>query len=142
MYRCACLLAFPSQHQRWPSLLSKDCTSPLHMATWKRKRTYDRDEPQECSCTRVVGFVISCCSLHAKHSMPCLLLQPYVMLGLELQQRGHEVVLATEQRMEPLVKQLGQGRLRFFKISGDPTLMIYGKKNQVHTGAAQPRACT
>ncbi|WIA18325.1 hypothetical protein OEZ85_009790 [Tetradesmus obliquus] len=56
--------------------------------------------------------------------------QPYVMLGLELQQRGHEVVLATEQRMEQLVKQLGQGRLRFFKISGDPTLMIYGKKNQ------------
>jgi UDP:flavonoid glycosyltransferase YjiC (YdhE family) len=58
------------------------------------------------------------------------------MLGLELQQRGHEVVLATEQRMEPLVKQLGQCKLGYFKISGDPTVMLYGKKNQVHTVAA------
>jgi UDP:flavonoid glycosyltransferase YjiC (YdhE family) len=61
-----------------------------------------------------------------------VLLQPYVMLGLELQRRGHDVVLATEQRMQPLVQQLGQGKLGYFKISGDPTIMLYGKKNQVH----------
>jgi UDP:flavonoid glycosyltransferase YjiC (YdhE family) len=66
-------------------------------------------------------------------------LQPYVMLGLELQQRGHEVVLATEQRMEPLVKQLGQGKLGYAKISGDPTLMLYGKRNQVNTAQAHVR---
>jgi UDP:flavonoid glycosyltransferase YjiC (YdhE family) len=64
------------------------------------------------------------------------------MLGLELQRRGHEVVVATEQRMEPLVQQLGQGKLGYFKISGDPTVMIYGKKNQVHRGSELPQCRT
>jgi UDP:flavonoid glycosyltransferase YjiC (YdhE family) len=70
-----------------------------------------------------------------------LRLQPYVMLGLELQQRGHEVVLATEQRMVPLIKQLGQGKLGYAKLSGDPTLMLYGKRNQVNTVPAPVRLC-
>lgn len=58
-------------------------------------------------------------------------MQPYVLLGLEIQSRGHEVVLATEARMQGLVQQLGNGRLHFQCISGDPTRMLWEKKYQV-----------
>lgn len=58
-------------------------------------------------------------------------MQPYVLLGLELQGRGHSVTIATEQRMQGLVTQLGNGRLSFHCISGDPTKMLYEKKYQV-----------
>lgn len=58
-------------------------------------------------------------------------MQPYVLLGLEIQSRGHEVVLATEARMEGLVQQIGKGLLGFHCISGDPTGMLWEKKYQV-----------
>jgi hypothetical protein len=58
--------------------------------------------------------------------------QPYVLLGLEIQSRGHEVVLATEARMEGLVQQLAKGLLGYHCISGDPTGMLWEKKYQVH----------
>jgi hypothetical protein len=92
---------------------------------------------------KLVCFLAFCASNPVSHvvTLPVLRLQPYVMLGLELQQRGHDVVLATEQRMEPLVKQLGQGKLGYAKVSGDPTLMLYGKRNQVNTAAARVRSC-
>lgn len=57
--------------------------------------------------------------------------QPYVLLGMELAARGHEVVLATEARMERLVEQLGAGRLTFHRIAGDPTGMLFSKESQV-----------
>jgi hypothetical protein len=58
--------------------------------------------------------------------------QPYVLLGLEIHSRGHEVVLATEARMEGLVQQQGKGLLGFHCISGDPTGMLLEKKYQVN----------
>lgn len=57
--------------------------------------------------------------------------QPYILLGLEIQQRGHTVVIATEKRMEPLVQQLGKGRAGYACIAGDPTAMLFDKKCQV-----------
>lgn len=58
-------------------------------------------------------------------------MQPYVLLGLELQARGHAVTIATEERMQGLVQQLGGDRLSFRCISGDPTGMLWEKKYQV-----------
>lgn len=57
--------------------------------------------------------------------------QPYVLLGLEIQSRGYEVVIATEARMQELVQQLGDGRLGYYCISGDPTGMLYEQRYQV-----------
>lgn len=58
-------------------------------------------------------------------------MQPYLLLGLELQARGHAVTIATEERMQGLVQQLGGDRLSFHCISGDPTSMLWEKKYQV-----------
>lgn len=55
--------------------------------------------------------------------------QPYILLGLELQRRGHDVDVATEERMHDLVKQLGP-KLGFHRVSGDPTAMLFDKKCQ------------
>jgi len=55
--------------------------------------------------------------------------QPYIALGLELVNRGHEVVLATEERMKPLVELLGPG-ITFAQVTGDPQGIILEKKNQ------------
>lgn len=63
--------------------------------------------------------------------------QPYVVLGLELARRGHEVVVATEARMERLVTQLGGGVLAFHKIAGDPTAMLFSKESQVRESGLQ-----
>ena len=56
--------------------------------------------------------------------------QPYIALGLELVDRGHEVVLATEERMKPLVKLLGRG-ITFAQVTGDPQGTLFEKKYQV-----------
>ena len=42
--------------------------------------------------------------------------RPYVMLGRELKQRGHEVTIAAFSTFENMVKEMG---LRFFPIAGD-----------------------
>lgn len=42
------------------------------------------------------------------------------------------MAIATEARMQGLVEQLGQGRLTFCCISGDPTGMLWEKKYQVN----------
>lgn len=48
--------------------------------------------------------------------------QPYIALGLSLQARGHEVFIATEERMAPLVREF---QLPYRRIVGDPTGLIY-----------------
>lgn len=65
--------------------------------------------------------------------------QPYGLLGVEIQSRGHDVVVATESRMQGLVEQLGHGLLGYHCICGDPTGMLYEKKYQV--GYAQHIGC-
>ena len=54
--------------------------------------------------------------------------QPYVALGLELQSRGHQVTICTEERMRPLVEEFG---LPYHKIAGDPTGLLWKKEAQV-----------
>ena len=47
--------------------------------------------------------------------------QPFVVLGLTLQSRGHNVVMATEDRLKPLVDEMG---LPWRRIEGDETGII------------------
>jgi UDP:flavonoid glycosyltransferase YjiC (YdhE family) len=67
--------------------------------------------------------------------------QPYIALGLELVSRGHEVVLATEQRMKPLVEELGRG-IAYAEVAGDPQGMVFEKKYQVRVPSLHTAPCS
>jgi len=55
--------------------------------------------------------------------------QPYCALGVELTSRGHEVVIATEERMRGLVESF---QLSYAHVSGDPTALLWKKEAQVN----------
>jgi sterol 3beta-glucosyltransferase len=65
------------------------------------------------------------CNIHTGSRGDC---QPYIALGLELLSRGHEVAIATEERMRPLVQEFG---LQFMMIAGDPTGLLLKPESQV-----------
>lgn len=48
--------------------------------------------------------------------------QPYVALGLHLQEKGHRVFIATEERMRPLVEEF---HLQYRRLGGDPTGFLF-----------------
>ncbi len=54
--------------------------------------------------------------------------QPYIAIALELERRGHEAAVATEERMRPLVEGYG---VQFKLIAGDPTGLLWAKESQV-----------
>jgi sterol 3beta-glucosyltransferase len=60
--------------------------------------------------------------------------QPYVALGLALQARGHAVTIATEARLEPLVREFG---LAFAPLVGDSAGVLFEPKAQkaLHDGS-------
>ncbi len=49
-------------------------------------------------------------------------MQPYIVLGLALRTRGHNVRVATEERLRPLVEEFG---MAFAKIDGDSTGLLF-----------------
>ena len=49
-------------------------------------------------------------------------MQPYIVLGLALRTRGHNVRVATEERLRPLVEEFG---MTFAKIDGDSTGLLF-----------------
>lgn len=53
--------------------------------------------------------------------------QPYIALGLSFKVRGNSVTIATERRMENLVREFD---LDYFPVEGDPTGVIYEKDAQ------------
>lgn len=60
--------------------------------------------------------------------------QPYVALGLALQARGHAVTIATEARLEPLVREFG---LAFAPLVGDSAGVLFEPAAQkaLHEGS-------
>ena len=48
--------------------------------------------------------------------------QPYIALGLLLRSKGNDVTIATEKRMEDIVKEFG---LDYFPLEGDPTGLLF-----------------
>lgn len=60
--------------------------------------------------------------------------QPYVALGLALQARGHSVTIATEARLEPLVREFG---LPFRMLVGDSSGVLFEPSAQraLHNGS-------
>lgn len=60
--------------------------------------------------------------------------QPYVALGLALQARGHAVTIATETRLEPLVREFG---LAFAPLVGDSAGVLFEPSAQkaLHDGS-------
>jgi UDP:flavonoid glycosyltransferase YjiC (YdhE family) len=56
--------------------------------------------------------------------------QPYIALALELLARGHSVTIATEARMEALVRGF-DARLGFALVPGDPTGLLWQPECQV-----------
>ena len=60
--------------------------------------------------------------------------QPYVALGLALQARGHAVTIATETRLEPLVREFG---LAFAPLVGDSAGVLFEPAAQaaLHSGS-------
>lgn len=85
-------------------------------------------------CTQLLGacFKLAVAVFTHQHQHACRGdVQPYVLLGLEIHSRGHEVAIATESRMQALVQDLGRGLLTYKHISGDPTGMLFEKKYQV-----------
>lgn len=53
--------------------------------------------------------------------------QPYIALGLGLKEKGHEVTIATEKRMEYLVAEFG---LEYAQIDGDSCGLLFEPKAQ------------
>lgn len=48
--------------------------------------------------------------------------QPYIALGLGLKSKGHAVIIATEERLRPLVEEFG---LRYARLGGDPAGLLF-----------------
>lgn len=53
--------------------------------------------------------------------------QPYIAVGLALKAAGHAVRLGVEERLKPLVEEFG---LNYFRISGDPTAILWSQESQ------------
>eukprot|EP01113_Clastostelium_recurvatum_P032121 TRINITY_DN4081_c0_g2_i1.p1 TRINITY_DN4081_c0_g2~~TRINITY_DN4081_c0_g2_i1.p1 ORF type:complete len:525 (-),score=94.98 TRINITY_DN4081_c0_g2_i1:21-1595(-) len=53
--------------------------------------------------------------------------QPYAVLALGLKQRGHQVRLATEERMRSFVESMG---VEYAHVAGDPIAVLFTKEGQ------------
>jgi len=54
--------------------------------------------------------------------------QPYIALALALMSDGHDVRLATEQRVQPLIEEFG---VPYFRVAGDPTAVLNDPEAQL-----------